>query len=83
MNQWKLRQFVGLHEREGRAWHFDRGIAGEIANERAGERCLARAEIARERNQIAGLERVGDVDRKPLGGVLVRQRYREARRAGT
>ena len=81
MHQRKLRQVVDLHQREGRARHLDRGIAGEIADERARERGLAGAEIAGKRDEIAGLERIGDIDRKPLGGVLVRQRHREARRA--
>ena len=66
MHQRKPRQLVGLHQREGRARHLDRLVVGEIADQRAGERGLAGAEIARQRDQVAGLERGGDVDRQPL-----------------
>ena len=79
MHERKLPQIIGLHEREGRAWHFERRVARQVANDRTGERCLARAEVARQGHKIAGLRRVGDVDGEPLGGVLVRQGYRKAR----
>ena len=65
MHQRKARQFVGLHQREGRARHRDVRIVGEVADQRAGERGLAGAEIAGQRHQVAGLERVGDVDHEP------------------
>ena len=42
---------------EGRAWHFDGLVVREIADERPRESCLAGAEIARQRDQIAGFER--------------------------
>ena len=41
MDQRKLRQLVDLHQREGRARHFDRRVAGEIADERTHERGVA------------------------------------------
>src|SRR5262245_23179580 len=82
MDQWKLWQLVDLHQREGRARHLDRRVAGEIADERAHERGLAGPEIARERDEVAGFQRIGDVDGEPAGGVLIGQRHREARCGG-
>ncbi len=82
VHQRKLRQIVGLHQREGRARHLDRFVAREIANECAHERSLAGAEIARKGNDVTGLERARDVDHQPSGGLLVRQHHREARTAG-
>ena len=82
MHHRKLRQVVGLHQREGRARHLDRRIVREVADERAREHGLAGAEVARERDQVARLQRIGDVDHEPARGVLVRQRHRERRRAG-
>jgi hypothetical protein len=79
MDQRELRQLIGLHQREGRARHLDGGVAGEIVDERAGEGGLAGAEVARERDHVAGRQRVGDIDRKPAGGVLVGQHHREVR----
>ena len=81
MHHRKLRQIVGLHQREGRARHLDGLVAREIADQRAREHGLAGAEVARERDEVAGLQRIGDVDHEAPGGVLVRQRHREARRA--
>ncbi len=81
MHQRELGQLVGLHQREGRARHLDRLVAGEVADEPARKRGLARPEIPRQRHQIAWLERAGDVDHQPLGRLLVRQHHREARPA--
>ena len=53
-----------------------------MADERARERGLAGAKVARERDEIARLERAGDVDHQPAGGLLVGQHHREARTAG-
>ena len=66
VNQREARQLIGLNESEGRARHFDRVVAGEIADQRAREGRLAGAEIARQRDQIAGFERGGDVDHEAL-----------------
>ena len=61
MHQRKSRQLVGLHQREGRARHLDRGVAGELADERAGKCGLAGAEIAGQRDQVTGFDGCGDV----------------------
>ena len=82
MHQCKLRQVVALHQRERRAWHFHQRIARQITDERTCEGGLASSEIARERNGIATLQRIGDVDRKPLRRMLAGQRHREGRYAG-
>ena len=78
----KSRQVVDLHQGEGRAWHFERPVACKMADHGARERGLAGAEIARERDQVARLERAGDVDHQPARGLLVRQHHRKARTAG-
>ena len=57
MNQREARQFIVLHKRESRAWHLDGLVAGEVADQRAREGGFAGAKIARQRHQIAGLER--------------------------
>ena len=80
MHHREARQLVGLHQREGRARHLDRGIVGEMADQRARERGLAGAEIARQRDEIAGLEHGRDVDREALRRALVRKHDREAGR---
>ena len=48
----------------------------------AGEGGLAGAEVARQRDQVARLQRGGDVGDEALGGLLVRQRHRKACTAG-
>ena len=82
MDQRKARQIVILHQREGRARNGDDGVFREIADQRARERRLAGAEIARQRDEIAGLERIGDVGREPRRRLLVVQRDGKARSAG-
>ena len=82
MHHLKPRQLVGLHEREGRARHLGGFVLGEVTDQGAREGGLAGAEIARQRDHVAGPQRIGDVDREPARGVLVRQRHREARAAG-
>ena len=57
VHQREARQLIGLHQGEGRARHFDRLVAGEMADQGAGESGLAGAEIAGQRDQVAGLER--------------------------
>ena len=65
MNEREARQLVALHQSEGRARHLDRVVAREVADQRARESGLAGAEVARQRHEIAGLERGGDVGREP------------------
>jgi hypothetical protein len=78
MHHREARQFVDLHQREGRARHLYHGIAGEMADHGTGEGGLAGAEVARQRDQVAGLQRRRDVGDEALGGLLVRQRHRKA-----
>jgi hypothetical protein len=78
MNHWESRQFVDLHQREGRAWHRDRRIAGEMANHGAGERGFAGSKVTRKRDEVARLERGGDVGHQAHRGLLVRQRHGKA-----
>ncbi len=67
------RQVVGLHQRERRARHLQARVAGELTDQRARKRGLADAEIARERNHVAGRQGVGKVGRQPAGRRLARQ----------
>ncbi len=59
----KARQIVVLHQRKGRARHLDGGVVREMRDHGAHERRLAGAEIARKRNEVAGLQHVGDIGR--------------------
>ena len=45
---------VGLHQREGRRRHLEAGVGHQRADDRAGEGGLARTEVAREQDQVAG-----------------------------
>ena len=81
MHHREARQLVDLHQREGRARHLDRLVVSEIADHRARECGLAGAEIAGQRQHVAGFERGCDVHHQPQGGLLVRQHHREARAA--
>ena len=74
------RQHVGLHQGEGRTRHLQRGIFGEMADQRARERGLAGAEVARERDQVARLQHRRDVDGEALRRALVRERDGETGR---
>ena len=80
MDEGEFRQIVGLHQREGRARHLDRGVAGKMRDHRAHQRRLARAEITRQRDEVAGLEQVREIDGETPGRLLVRQRDRELSR---
>ena len=55
-----------------------RFVAGDVADEGAREGGLAGAEIARQRDQVAGLDQPGDVGHQPACGLLVFERHREA-----
>ena len=54
-----------------------------MADHGAGEGGLAGAEIARQRDQVAGRERGGDVHHQPARGFFVGERHREAVGAGS
>ena len=82
MHHWKARQVITLRQREGRARHFNRFVAGDVADEGAGKGGLAGAEIARQRDQVARLDQPGNVRHQPLRGLLVLERHREAVAAG-
>ena len=57
MGDRQSRQRIGLNQREGRARHLDARVVGDGADEGAGEGGLAGAEIAVERDHVAGGER--------------------------
>ena len=76
------RQIVALRQRECRAWHFQRGVVGEIADHGARRRGLARAEIARERDDVARTDQQREVGHQMRRRRLVRQRHRECRWRG-
>src|SRR5205823_12617730 len=73
MDHGKARQRVTLHQRERRARHFEPLIPGEMPDQRACERRLSGAEIAGERDEIAGREHGGDIRREPARRRLGRQ----------
>ena len=77
MDQRKRRQFVGLRERESRARHFQLIVGGEIADHRARRGGLAGAEIARQRDDVAGADQQREIGHQMRGRGLVRQRDRE------
>jgi len=78
MHHGEARQRVGLHQREGRARHVERVVARQMPDQRARERGLTRAEVARERDEVAGLEDRGDIGREPARRPLIREHDREA-----
>ena len=78
MHHRAARQVVDLHQGEGRARHFERIVAGEVADQRARERGLAGAEVARQRDHVAGREHGGDVARQPAGSAFVAENHLQA-----
>src|ERR1700754_2388632 len=82
MKQRERRQVVALHQREGRARDFERLIAGEIADHCAGRRGLAGAEVARQRDDIAGADQQREVGHQMRGRHLACERHRECRGLG-
>ncbi|MGY3405444.1 hypothetical protein ACVWZV_001557 [Bradyrhizobium sp. GM5.1] len=54
-------QLVALHQREGRARHFQCIVAGEVADHGPRRRGLAGPEIAGERDDIAGADQQREV----------------------
>jgi hypothetical protein len=75
----RKRQIVALRQRECRAWHFQRGVVGEIADHGARRGGLARAEIARERDDVARADQQREVGHQMRRCRLVRQRRRKCR----
>ena len=82
MHQIEARQLIALHQRKRGARHLDGLVAGEIADQGAGEGGLAGPEVAGQRKQVARLERGGDVDHQRPRGLLIGERHREAEAAG-
>ena len=80
VNDGKGLGLIDLHQGEGRARRLQPGIAGETADQRAGEGGLARAEIAAQRHEIAGPDHVRPVP-APGRGSRPRQAIRHARPA--
>ena len=80
MHHGEARQRIGLHQREGRARHVERLVVRKMPDQRARERGLAGAEVARQRDEIARLEDRREVDREPARRELVREHDREAGR---
>jgi hypothetical protein len=73
MDDGQARQIVGLDQRKGRAGDFDTLIAREVADQRPGERGLACAEIAGERDQVSWLQADRDFAHEAAGRRLIRQ----------
>ena len=71
-------RLVDLHQREGRARHFEIGLIGHRPHQGARQRRLAGAEIALQSDDIAGAQHRGDILAKQRGCVLVRQDARES-----
>ena len=69
----ETRQHIGLRERKGRAWHLDAFIAGKETDESSGKSRLAGAEIAGQRNYVAGLDHCGDIRHQPVSASFVGQ----------
>src|SRR3954447_1388861 len=74
------RQLVTLHQREGRARHLQRLVAGEITDH--GARCgsLAGTEIAGERDDVARADQQRQICHQLRGGRLVDERDGECGR---
>ncbi len=71
VGQVETREIVGLYEREGRARHFQLRLTGEGPDQRPGERGLPGAKIARQANDIAGLQDHRDVVGKSPRALFV------------
>ncbi len=82
VNQRERRQVVGLRKREGRARNLQRLVAGEIADHGAGRRGLAGAEVAGQRDDVAGADQQREIGHQMRGRGLVRKCQREGRGIG-
>jgi hypothetical protein len=78
MHKRKARQFVCLHQRERRAWDFQRNIVGKVPDERPRECRFAGAEVAGQTHDVARLERRGKIEHKLMQRLLTRHCQREA-----
>ncbi|MND37706.1 hypothetical protein D3C80_283980 [compost metagenome] len=78
---------IGLHEREGRARHFQIGVIGHRTDQRPSKSRFTGAEIARKRHAIARLQRqcqiLAELYRVPLSGKDQRQRLAFTHSAAT
>ena len=72
VKQRKWRQIVGLREREGRAWHLDGVIVGEISDHRPGGGGFAGAKVAGKGNDIARADQQRKIGHQMRGRCLVR-----------
>ena len=70
MNDRIFDAFIDLHQRVGRARHFEFRLSGKLADECARKGGFAGAEVAGQGNEIAGPDQAGDNigerDRRPL-----------------
>ncbi len=74
-----LRRLVDLDQGEGRAGHDQRRIAGRRAQDGAGERGLAGAELALQPDDVAGFQARGQGGAELLGRGLVGEGQRKSR----
>ena len=80
MEEGKGMGVVTLRERKGRARHFERFILGKISDHGACGRGLAGAEIARQRDDVAGTDQQRKVGHQLCGCGLIRQCDQECQR---
>ena len=73
MRHGAARRFIGLNKREAGAGNVQRGIAGQRAQEGAGEGGFARAEFAFQQNCVPHPHERGDMRGKMLCGGEVEQ----------
>ena len=68
-------QVVALRQRKRRARHFDRVVVGEIADHGPRRRGLARAQVARQRDDVAGRGQQREIGHQLRGRRLVGERH--------
>src|ERR1700720_3085731 len=78
MDEREARQLVILHQCKSRTRHLDRLVAAELANERARKRRLSGAEVARQRDEVAGFERAREIRCEAPGRLFIRQCHGKA-----
>src|SRR5262249_47528530 len=75
----KSRQFVTLHQREGRARHFQRLVGGKVADHGARRGGLAGTEITAQRDHIPRADQQREIGHQLRSGRLVGKRDGECR----